>query len=94
MLQFVCIWLACKCVQYIIFYLFSSCICNYFFNIPAHARIIYTLKSTKIHIKTLDDNVSLSKEHQTHTQMDCNDIQPQIAKFHNECISTDLNMET
>jgi len=42
----------------------------------------------------LRDKVSLSKECQTHTQTDCNDIRPQTAQFHNECISTDLNLVT
>jgi hypothetical protein len=36
----------------------------------------------------------LSKEHQTRTQTDSNDIRPQIAQFYNERISTDLNLET
>jgi len=26
---------------------------NYFFNIPTHAHTVYSLKSTKVHIKTL-----------------------------------------
>ena len=43
---------------------------------------------------TLHDKVSLSKEHQTHTQTDCNDIWPQTAQFHSERISTDLNLVT
>jgi len=41
---------------------------------------------------TLHDKVLLSKEQQTHIQTDCNDIRPQIAKFYNELISTDLNL--
>jgi len=44
--------------------------------------------------KTLHDKVSLSKEHQTHTQTDCNDIRPHTAQFYNERISTDLNLAT
>jgi hypothetical protein len=49
----------------------------------------------KIFIKTgLHDKVSLSKEYQTHTQTDCNDIWPQTAQFYNERISTDLNLVT
>jgi len=39
----------------------------------------------------LTDKVLLRKEHQTHTQTDCNDIRPQTAQFRNERISTDLN---
>jgi hypothetical protein len=41
-----------------------------------------------------DDKVSLSKEHQTHTQTDCNDIRPQTAQLYNERISTYLNLVT
>ena len=44
--------------------------------------------------KTPHDNVPLSKEHQTHTQTDCNDIRPQTAQFYNECVLTDLNLVT
>jgi len=40
------------------------------------------------------DKVSLSKEHKTHIQTDCNDIWPQIAQFHKERRSTDLNLVT
>jgi hypothetical protein len=40
------------------------------------------------------DNVSLSKEHQTNIQTDCNDIRPHTAQFYNERISTDLNLVT
>jgi hypothetical protein len=43
---------------------------------------------------TLHDKVLLSKEHLTHTQTDCNDIRLQTAQFHNERISTDLNLVT
>jgi len=35
------------------------------------------------------DKVSLSKEHQTYTQMEWNDIRPQTAQFYNKRISTD-----
>jgi len=42
----------------------------------------------------LHDKVSFSKEHPTHTQVDCNDMRPQTAQFHNERISTDLNLVT
>ena len=136
---------------------FSKYKISYSFNIPTHAHNIYTLKSTKIHIKTLKNlplhvsvhfkdhlqgargqyfvkllswdlliyvryrivrfaaichyspsvcvclvsltewNLvmeSLSKEHQTHIQTDCNDIRPQTAQFYNERISTDLNLVT
>jgi len=44
--------------------------------------------------RRLHDKVSLSKEHQTHTQTYCNDIRPQTAQFPNERISTDLNLVT
>jgi hypothetical protein len=40
----------------------------------------------------LHDKISLSKEH--HKQTDCNDIWPQTAQFHNQRISTDLNLVT
>jgi hypothetical protein len=33
--------------------LHHACCFSYFFNIPTHAHTIYTLKSTKIHFKTL-----------------------------------------
>ena len=45
-------------------------------------------------ILIVHDKVSLSKEHQTHTQTDCNDMGPQTAQFYNERISTDLNLVT
>jgi len=31
---------------------------------------------------------SLSKEHQTHTQTERNDVRPQTAQFYNKCVST------
>jgi len=42
----------------------------------------------------MHDKVSLSKEHQTHIQMDCNDIWLQTAQFYNEHISTYLSLVT
>jgi hypothetical protein len=42
----------------------------------------------------LHEKVSLIKEHQTHTQMERNDIRPQTTQFYNERISTDLNLVT
>jgi hypothetical protein len=44
--------------------------------------------------KALHDKVSLSKEYQTHSRTDCNEIRPQTAQFYNERISTDLNLVT
>ena len=46
------------------------------------------------HTEWNHDKVSLSKEHQTHTRTDCNDIWPQTTQFHDECISIDLNLVT
>jgi hypothetical protein len=45
-------------------------------------------------LQSVHDKVSYSKEHPTHTETDCNDIRPQTAQFHNERISTDLNLVT
>jgi hypothetical protein len=73
--------------------LHRACCCNDFFNIPTRAHTIYALNTTKIHIR-VHDKVSLSKEHQTHTQTDCDDIRPQTAQFYNERIPTDLNLVT
>jgi hypothetical protein len=42
----------------------------------------------------LHDKVSLSEEHRTHSQTDCNDIRPQTAQFCNERILTDLSLVT
>ena len=40
------------------------------------------------------NKVSLSEEHQTHTQTDCNDIWPQTAQFYNESITTNTSLVT
>ena len=61
---------------------------------PVCVCVWCSLLSETLSWKTLHDKVSLSKEHQTRKQTDCNDIRPQTAQFYNERISTDLNLVT
>ena len=56
--------------------------------------VFFFLLQKKWERAQLHDKVSLSKEHQTHTQTDCNDIRPQTAQFYNERILTNLNLVT
>ena len=70
-------------------------ICWYTFDIELYGLRPYvmTVRLCMCLVFLTDWNLVM-KEHQTRTQTDCNDIRPQTVQFHNERISTDLNLVT
>ena len=53
-------------------------------NLPLHVSVPFLRPSSEGLWTLLHDKVSLSKEHQTHIQKDCNDIWTYTAQFYTE----------